>query len=73
MTKILITVYLNTVFRILWKEVRKEQERVDSGSAPCPNWVAVAMILRSFLWPIVLTYNLIEIFIKGLPKKTKGA
>ena len=72
MTKILITVYLNTVFRILWKEVHEEQKRLDNGGRPFSNVIAAAMIFRSFLWPIVLVANIVDIIIKGIPNR-KGA
>ena len=73
MTNILMAVYLNNLVRILWKEVMKEERRLDEGGMPVANYLQVAIILRAILWPVVLLGTIVSIFIQGTKKYNKGA
>ncbi len=53
MTDILTTVYMIIWASIIWKEANEIQERLDKGGRPVRfEWIA--MLLRAWLWPIVL-------------------
>lgn len=54
MTDILITVYMIMWASIIWKEASEEQERLDKGGMPFRLECTIAMLLRAWLWPIVL-------------------
>ena len=54
MTDILITVYMIMWASIIWKEAQEEQERLDKGEVPFRLECTIAMLLRAWLWPIVL-------------------
>ena len=57
MTNILITVYMIMWASIIWKEAHEIQERLDKGREPFKlEWIV--MLLRAWLWPIVLIINI---------------